>query len=255
MTFNVLDFGAKADRVTDDAPAIQAAIDACSKAGGGRVVLEGGKHFYSGSIILKENVELYLEQVGTPVTLKPSYVFIYAKDADNIAVFGEGTIDGNAYAFVKQVSLYYVTDDFYPRPMLVYVEYYNQISFKDVIMRNAPFWTLHPAGCDDVLIWGLPILNDLNVANSDGIDPEHSTNVRFSNITCDSENGVFLSGSRGNHIEAILFEDVRVVQSQEQMAQRNVRFGSGIRTEDRGDQDFRILYAQSRPCDSAELPG
>ena len=145
-------------------------------------------------------------------------MFIYAKDADNIAVFGEGTIDGNAYAFVKQVSLYYVTDDFYPRPMLVYVEYYNQISFKDVIMRNAPFWTLHPAGCDDVLIWGLPILNDLNVANSDCIDPEHSTNVRFSNITCDSENGVFLSGSRGNHIEAILFENVRVVQSQEQMA-------------------------------------
>ena len=142
MTFNVLDFGAKADRVTDDAPAIQAAIDVCSKAGGGRVVLEGGKYFYSGSIILKENVDLHLERgavlqahkaleryfhpnagqrddgverVGTPVTLKPSYVFIYAKDADNIAISGEGAIDGNAYAFVRQVSPYYVTGDFYPR--------------------------------------------------------------------------------------------------------------------------------------------
>ncbi len=171
MTFNVLDFGAKADRVTDDAPAIQAAIDVCSKAGGGRVVLEGGKYFYSGSIILKENVDLHLERgavlqahkdlehyfhpnagqrddgverVGTPVTLKPSYVFIYAKDADNIAISGEGAIDGNAYAFVRQVSPYYVTGDFYPRPTLVYVEHCNHISFKDVIMRNAPFWTLHP---------------------------------------------------------------------------------------------------------------
>lgn len=235
MTFNTLDFGVKVDCITDDVHAIQAAIDVGSKAGGGRVVLESGKLFYSGSIILKENVELYLEQVGTPVTLKLSYVFIYAKDADDIAIFGEGAIDGNAYAFVKQVSPYYVTGDFYPRPMLVYVEHCNQISFKDVIMRNAPFWTLHPAGCDDVLIWGLRILNDLNVANSDGIDPEHSTNVRFSNITCDSENGVFLSGSRGNYMEVILFRNMRVVQSQEQMAQRNVRFGSGIRTEDRGD--------------------
>lgn len=76
MTFNALDFGAKVNCITDDAPAIQAAIDAGSKAGGGKRWgggwLEGGKHFYSGSIILKENVELYLEQVGTPVTLKPS---------------------------------------------------------------------------------------------------------------------------------------------------------------------------------------
>ncbi|MCD7994327.1 MAG: hypothetical protein LUK37_22110 [Clostridia bacterium] len=143
MTFNALDFGTKVDCITDDAPAIQAAIDVGSKAGGGRVILEGGKHFYSGSTILKENVELYLEQVGTPVTLKPSYVFIYAKDADNIAIFREGAIDGNAYAFVKQVSPYYVTGDFYPRPTLVYVEHCNHISFKDVIM-SSPFF-LDPA--------------------------------------------------------------------------------------------------------------
>ncbi len=226
MDYRVLDFGAKADGVTNDAEAIQKAIDTCSQAGGGRVVLEGGKIFYSSSIILREHVDLHLERgavlkahsdietyfrpnagqrddgvdrVGTPVTLKPSYAFIYAEDADDITISGAGAIDGNAYAFVKQVSPYYVTGDFYPRPTLVYVEHCNHISFTGVIMRNAPFWTLHPAGCDDVLISQIRILNDLNVANSDGIDPDHSTNVRIlgCHVTC-ADDCICLKSSSGN---------------------------------------------------------
>ena len=226
MDYNVFQFGAKGDGVTDDAASIQKAVDTCSQAGGGRVILESGKHFYSSSIILKEKVDLHIERgavlsahsdigtyfhpnhgqrddgvdrAGTPVTLKPSYAFIYAKDADGIAISGEGAIDGNAYAFVKQVSPYYVTGDFYPRPTLVYVEHCSHISFTGVTMRNAPFWTLHPAGCDDVLISGIRILNDLNVANSDGIDPDHSTNVRIigCHVTC-ADDCICLKSSAGN---------------------------------------------------------
>ena len=36
------------------------------------------------------------------------------------------------------------------------------------------------------------------------------SNIRFFNITCDSENGVFLSGNEGNHLEDISFEKVRI---------------------------------------------
>lgn len=226
MLYYVKEFGAAADGVTNDAPAIQAAIDACSAAGGGRVVLESGCTYYASSIVLKPNVDLHLERgsvllahrdidtylhpnegqqddgvahLGTPVTLKPSYAFIYAKNADNIAISGAGAIDGNAYAFVERVSPYYVTGDFYPRPTLVYVEHCSHISFTGVTMRGAPFWTLHPAGCDDVLISELRILNDLDVANSDGIDPDHSTNVRIlgCHITC-ADDCICLKSSAGN---------------------------------------------------------
>ena len=226
MDFNVLDYGALADDSTNDAPAIQAAIDACTAHGGGRVVLPSGCRFYASSLVLKANVDLHLERgavlrahsdiitylhpnngqrddgvdrVGTPVTLKPSYAFLYAKDAENIAISGSGVIDGNAYAFVKPVSPYYVTGDFYPRPTLVYVEHCDHCTFTGVTMRNAPFWTLHPAGCDDVLISELRILNDLNVANSDGIDPDHSSNVRIlgCHVTC-ADDCICLKSSAGN---------------------------------------------------------
>ena len=62
LDYHVSKFGARGDGTANDAPSIQKAIDACSQAGGGRVILESGKHFYASSIILKAKVDLHIER-------------------------------------------------------------------------------------------------------------------------------------------------------------------------------------------------
>ncbi|MGN0201422.1 MAG: hypothetical protein ACI399_00770 [Candidatus Cryptobacteroides sp.] len=65
--FSVLRYGAKGDGFTDDTRAIQKAIDACFKAGGGRVVLPGddspqGRRYVATNLHLKSNVEFHIEE-------------------------------------------------------------------------------------------------------------------------------------------------------------------------------------------------
>lgn len=220
------DFGALGNGANNDCKAIQSAIDKAEENGGGTVVLTSGKTYFSDSIRMKKNVELHLQKgsrlkatnnidgyirpcnmindpktalIGNPVTGKPSFVFIYGYEADGCSITGEGTIDANGHSFVERKDKYYVTGNFYPRPTVIYIEKSNNISFKDVTIVDAPFWTLHPAGCDDVLISQIRILNDLDVANSDGIDPDHCTNVRIlgCHIEC-ADDCICLKTSKGN---------------------------------------------------------
>ena len=113
--FPVGDFGAVGDGKTNCHPAFVKAIDACTKVGGGRVVVPAGTFLCNGPINLKSNVNLHIGEGATilfgaeaayylPVVLTrfEGTMFyghsprIYAKDQTNIAITGKGTIDGNA---------------------------------------------------------------------------------------------------------------------------------------------------------------
>lgn len=209
MVFNVLQFGAVGDGVTNDTGAIQAAIDACKAQGGGRVVLPGGHIYRSGALVLCSNLELHLEMGAVlkgsdhlpdyrlggssnqlQVSTVPSYInceyagapihyFLYAKDCENLAITGLGIIDGNEEIFYGEVTKWHIEGIFYPRAPLLFIENTDHLTIRDVTLQRSAFWTVHLVGCRDVLISGIRILNNLRMANCDGIDPDHCQNVRI----------------------------------------------------------------------------
>jgi len=112
-TFNITKYGAKTTaKAAVNQKAIQKAIDACSKAGGGKVVVPKGT-FMTGAITLKSHVNLVVEEGATlkfafepslyPIVLtrwegldcKNLSPCIYAYKQTDIAITGKGTIDGN----------------------------------------------------------------------------------------------------------------------------------------------------------------
>lgn len=226
MEYNVLDFGAVADGVTNNAAAIQRAIDEATIRGG-KVIIPSGR-FLSGTLTLKSNVELYLETGAVLISsLNPADIldfaklfsddnretgwdggcFLFACHEENITIAGNGTIYGQG----DKVFFDDDTDGGYHesplnvvafRPRLTFFEDVENLTIRDVTIRDAAFWTLHMAGCRHVMVNGVRILNDVRGANNDGIDPDSCKDVIISN--CYIEGG----------------DDAIVVKSTKPMAER-----------------------------------
>ena len=190
-TYHVTDYGAKGDGTTDDAPALQRAIDACSADGGGRVLLSRGKTFLSGPLQLKSGVELYLDAGATLLANPDEKVYrhsafgsnqgegmlwLWAKDAHDIRVCGRGTIDGNGVRFMGRE----LSDSYELKPVTTFDPRPHVLTLIGVKNEGA-YWTLHLVGCEDAVVDGINLLNNLKIRNGDGIDIDHSRHVRVSN--------------------------------------------------------------------------
>ncbi|MCR4738827.1 MAG: glycoside hydrolase family 28 protein [Lachnospiraceae bacterium] len=208
MIYDIRDYGAVGNGISNDTAAIQAAIDECALNGGGLVLLTGQCIYRSGAFVLRSNVEFHIEEgtvlkagdriddfdltggadlSGSAVNIPtyencdydgcPNLFFIYAKDADNIKISGKGTIDGNEELFYGKISPHHIDGSFYPRVPLIFFENTGNLSVSDVTLRKSAFWTLHMVGCRSVTISNINILNNRLLANCDGIDPDHCRDV------------------------------------------------------------------------------
>jgi Glycosyl hydrolases family 28 len=227
--FNVLEYGALGDGTNNDTAAIQRAVVACVAGGGGQVLLPGGKKFLAGAIMLGSNVDFHLARGAV---LKGSArwqdygedgALLFAKDATNLTISGDGMLDGNDRAVWQQLANELAGGDvnkpgwwpqafcgvWWPfdrsatnntlaagRPMQIILIGCQHVRIRDVTIRNAPSWTIHPAGCDDMVIDSISILNDWNVPNNDGIDLDHCRNVRVANCHINTaDDGIVLKNT------------------------------------------------------------
>lgn len=183
---NVLDHGAQGDGATNDAPAIQAAIDACVAQGGGRVVLPAGRVFLSGTIFLKSRVELRLEHASVlRASLNPEdYApgmrprLLAADDAEDVAITGSGVIDGQGEKVMAAEEPYIFIKPKW-RPYVLLFSGCKRVTMRDVTVRDGAAWTLWFRGCRDLGMHDMRIYNSLKIPNSDAIDLDCCKHVRI----------------------------------------------------------------------------
>ena len=219
--YNIMNYGAKSDTTKLSTAALQQAIDDCSKAGGGRVVVPAGI-YKIGTVVLKNDVHLYLEQGATLygstdlkdyLPMKSDYVslrthtttiqLIYADMVKNVVISGLGTIDGRGRAF-KKLSW---NDEGITRPHLLRFIQSEDITVKDITLKNSGCWMQHYLACNRLCIDGIKVFNRNNY-NNDALDIDGCHDVIVKGVMADSDDdGITLKSTSPRLCENVRISD------------------------------------------------
>lgn len=100
---------------------------------------------------------------------------VHGQNLVDVVITGEGgTIDGQGGSWWEKWNAGALD---YTRGHLVEFISSEKIIISNVVLRNSPFWTIHPVYCDNVIVKGVSILAPSTSPNTDGIDPDSTSNV------------------------------------------------------------------------------
>jgi len=242
--FDVNQYGAKADGTTDCLKAFRAAIEAASAAGGGRVLAPAGTYLVNGPIHLKSNIELHLAKDATILfgsnpddylvgeASKAGCVcvrwegsrcynyspLVYAYQQENIAITGQGTLDGQTQkswaswkkkqgpdqAALRQMGIQLVPVEqrvfgkgHFLRPSLIGPYDCKNVLIEGITVRNSPLWTIHLVLSSNVTVRGVRV--GPGTTNDDGCNPESCSDVLVEHCTFDTrDDNIAIKAGRNN---------------------------------------------------------
>ena len=259
-TISLADMGAVGDGVTLCTDAFAKAIDRLAEKGGGRLVVPQGV-WLTGPIGLKSNTELHLDKNAIVYFSPDKRLYfgqdkrqsrvlpcIFAEKCTNIAITGEGIIDGNGQQWrpVKRGKMSDVEwkayldmggqvsekgDLWYPWQMksgypdianspqrqegmrndLVRLTDCKNVLVEGVTLQNSPRFHLHPCYCENVIIDGVTVRAPWNVQNADGIDLSDCHRVLVVNATVNvGDDGICLKSGKPRKNSISGCEDILV---------------------------------------------
>ena len=227
-SYDIRTFGAKTGGKTKCTEAIAKAISTAASKGGGTIYVPAGT-FLTGPIYLQSHITLYLD-AGAVLKFSDDFddylpmvasrwegievtnfsPFIYADGAENIAIRGRGTLDGQGKKwweewgrvrsgskteqnkwqkeFTRLNPNQVGADGYAPlrkafmRPPFIQPHSCTNVLIEGVTIINSPFWTVSPLYCENVTVNAVTIHNPIS-PNTDGINPDSCHNVHISN--CD----------------------------------------------------------------------
>jgi len=221
--YSIVDYGAKADGITDNTVNIQKTIDDAWTNGGGKVYVPAGT-FLTGVISLKSNItlDLGLNAVLLGSAKRADYgpgdalPLISAKNLQNVAITGKGTIDGNGDELLKDLisrlnagtlkdSAWGKLNPWHQmqplesnRPKVIGFYNCKSVIIKGITLKNSLDWVEEYRNCGDMVFDSIKVESN-TYWNNDGIDLVDCKNVKLTNSFFNADDdGICLKSSDRN---------------------------------------------------------